>query len=55
MVWHKEGVPYRTIKMFCDESSQVFKAILLSDNGSKELPILRTSSDEFADWVVEVK
>ena len=55
VVWHKDGVPYRTIKMFCDESSQVFKAILLSDNESKELPILRTSNDEFADWVVEVK
>ena len=55
VVWHRDGVPYRTIKMFCDESSQVFKAILLSDNESKELPILRTSNDEFADWVVEVK
>ena len=55
VVWYKEGVPYRTIKMFCDESSQVFKAILLSDNESKELPILRTSNDEFAEWVVEVK
>ena len=55
VVWYKEGVPYRTLMISCDDSTRDLKAVFLSGDESREAPVLRTSDDEFADLVVEVK
>ena len=55
MVWYKEGVPYRTLMISCDDSTRDLKAVFLSGDESRESPVLRSSDDEFADLVVEVK
>jgi hypothetical protein len=39
----------------CDDSIRDLKAVFLSGDESREAPVLRTSDDEFADLVVEVK
>lgn len=55
VVWYKEGVPYRTLMISCDDSTRDLKAVFLSGDESRESPVLRSSDDEFADLVVEVK
>ena len=53
VVWYKDGVPYQSIKAFCDESSQEFKAFLVcnGENQTKELPVLKNSGE----WVIDIK
>lgn len=28
VIWYKDNIPYKTLKMFCDDASQKFKAVL---------------------------
>lgn len=42
VVWYKEGVPYRTLMISCDDSTRDLKAVFLSGDESREAPVLKT-------------
>ena len=53
VVWYKEGEAYQTLKAYCDEKSEKFRAFLVynKQNRTQELSV----STEYSEWVIEVK